>query len=298
MRALLAIVLVAACGDDGGHATDGGADAAALDALPDAAPVTCTTKPDETTTGIPAGAQLSEIDGDVTVTTDGTVIEEQDIHGFLRIQANNVVVRDSVIRGTATDATTAILRIDSGTNILVEDTEIAVTTPSVDVDGIWAANATIRRVHIHGGVDGMKASDNTIVECSYIHDLVEFDSDPNQNGGPTHNDAIQILDGAHIEISHNQLTAAMSDNSAIQVTQDFGPVSDLLIHDNWSDGGGCTFNFSHKGGDSLAVTTRDNRFGRNSFFDCPILESTQTTLDHMGDVWDDDGTPVPIQTHD
>ena len=44
--------------------------------------------------------------------------------------------------------------------------------------------------------------------------------------------------------------------------------------------------------------TLDNRFGRNSFYGCPILKSTKTTLDSQGDVWDDDGTPVPIQTHD
>jgi len=40
------------------------------------------------------------------------------------------------------------------------------------------------------------------------------------------------------------------------------------------------------------------RFGRNSFFDCPILKSTKTTQTSSGDVWDDDGTPVPVQTHD
>ena len=31
-----------------------------------------------------------------------------------------------------------------------------------------------------------------------------------------------------------------------------------------------------------------NRFGRNSFYDCPILKSTQTTLELTGNVWDDD----------
>lgn len=91
----------------------------------------------------------------------------------------------------------------------------------------------------------------------------------------------------------------MDQNSAIQITEDFGVVSDVHIESNWADGGGCTFNFSHKGQASLGdLHTKGNRFGRNSFYGCPILKSTQTTLDSQGDVWDDDGTAVPIQTHD
>jgi hypothetical protein len=49
---------------------------------------------------------------------------------------------------------------------------------------------------------------------------------------------------------------------------------------------------------ALLVGAAANRFGRHSFFDCPILESTRTTLVSSGDVWDDDGTRVPVQTHD
>jgi hypothetical protein len=68
---------------------------------------------------------------------------------------------------------------------------------------------------------------------------------------------------------------------------------------NWADGGGCTFNISHNGAASLTdVFTTGNRFGRNSFYDCPILKSTKTTLVSTGDVWDDNGMTVPIQTHD
>lgn len=92
--------------------------------------------------------------------------------------------------------------------------------------------------------------------------------------------------------------AATDQNSAIQVTQDFGAVTDLHIDSNWADGGGCTFNFAHKVAASLTVNTSNNRFGRHSFYACPILKSTQTTLISSGDVWDDDGTPVPVQTHD
>lgn len=241
---------------------------------------------------------LTVVDRDVTVTVDGTVIDAQDIHGFLTIKASRVRVSRSIVRGRATTATTAIIRIDSGSDIAITDTEVAAATPSVDLDGVWASGATLSRVHVHGGVDGMKLGDDTRVECSYIHDLVSFASDPNQGGGPTHNDAIQILSGARIALVGNQLVAARSQNAAIQVTQDFGVVTGVRFENNWADGGGCTFNLSHKGGASLAVVTRGNRFGRNSSFGCPILKSTQTTLDSAGDVYDDNGAAVPVQTHD
>jgi len=256
-------------------------------------------KPTAANTGVPAGVALTVVNGDVMVSQDGTTIDAQDIHGFLIIAASNVRVTRSIVRGRATTSNAGVIRINSGTNILIEDVEIAVAAPSATVDGMWGDNFTGRRINIHGGVDGLKAGPNTTLECSYLHDQMHFDVDPNQGGGPTHNDAIQILEGTGIHIVGNQLVAAMSDNAAIQITQDFGAVGDVHLESNWADGGGCTFNISHNGAASLTdVHAIGNRFGRNSFFDCPILKSTKTTLDSSGNVWDDDGTTVPIQTHD
>jgi hypothetical protein len=241
---------------------------------------------------------LTVVNQDVTVTQDNTTIDAQDIHGFLIIRASHVRVTRSIVRGRASDSNARVIDVQSGTDVVIEDTEIAVAAPSATVDGMWGQNFVARRMNIHGGVDGMKADSNDSVECSYIHDLASFASDPNQGGGPTHNDAIQILEGTGIHVVGNQLVAATDQNSAIQVTQDFGLVTDLHVDSNWADGGGCTFNFAHKVADALTVNTSGNRFGRNSFYDCPILKSTQTTLISTGDVWDDDGTPVPVQTHD
>lgn len=303
-RVALGALLAAACSPaaDGDADRDGGVDdGQAVDAATGDAGTAgpCPgARPDATNTGVPPAVPLAVVDRDVIVTVDGTVIDAQDIRGFLTIRASGVRVSRSIVRGRATTATTAIIRIDRGSDIAITDTEVAAATPSVGVDGVWASGATLTRVHVRGGVDGMKLGNDTRVECSYIHDLASFASDPNQGGGPTHNDAIQILSGARIAITGNQLVAARSQNAAIQITQDFGAVSDVRVEHNWADGGGCTFNLSHKGGASLAVVTRDNRFGRGSSFGCPILKSTQTTLDSTGDVYDDNGAAVPVQTHD
>jgi hypothetical protein len=257
------------------------------------------TRPAAANTGVPAGVALTVVNNDVTVTQDNTTIDAQDIHGFLIIQASHVRVTRSIVRGRATSSNASVIRVASGADILIEDTEIAAAFPSATVDGMSGSGFVARRMNIHGGGDGIKAGSNDTIECSYIHDLASFASDPNQGGGPTHNDAIQILSGNGIHIVGNQLVAAMNQNSAVQVTQDFGAVGDLHIDANWADGGGCTFNISHNGAASLTgVFITGNRFGRGSFYACPILKSTQTTLVSTANVWDDDGTAVPIQTHD
>ena len=48
------------------------------------APTTCPgQKPDATNTGVPAGVDLTVVDHDVTVSDDDTLLDAQDIHGFL-----------------------------------------------------------------------------------------------------------------------------------------------------------------------------------------------------------------------
>jgi hypothetical protein len=275
----------------GGGQTDAATDAMPLRTCPGA-------RPTAANTGVPPGVALTVVNGDVNVTQDGTTIDAQDIHGFVVVRASHVRITRSIVRGGIATANGAGIRVASGTDLSIEDTEVGLANPSAFLDGVSGSNFTVRRSNIHGGVDGMKVGSNSTVECNFIHDMASFASDPNQGGGPTHNDAIQILSGATIRIVGNSLVAGRDQNAAIQVTQDFGAVSDLRIEANWADGGGCTFNLSHKGGATLAVTTANNRFGRNSFYDCPILKSTQTILTSSGDIWDDDQTPVPVQTHD
>ena len=261
-------------GNANGGATASGGNAATGGTNVGTSPTCPGVRPDATNTGVPPGVALTIVNQDVNITQDCTVIDAQDIHGFVVVRASHVKITRCIVRG-------------------------GMATANGDgLDGVAGSIFTVRRANIHGGVDGMKLGSNSTVECSYIHDLASFASDPNQGGGATHNDAIQILSGSTIRIVNNQLLASTDQNAAIQVTQDFGAVTDLIIDGNWADGGGCTFNFSHKGGTSLALTATNNRFGRNSFYDCPILKSTQTTLTQSGNVWNDNGTPVPTQTHD
>jgi hypothetical protein len=177
---------------------------------------------------------------------------------------------------------------------VVEDTELVPEFPSRLIDAITGADFTVRRVNAHGTVDTAKVFGNNVrVESSWLHDTVVFQNDPSQDGGPTHNDGVQVLGGRNIRIVGNTITGAR--NAGIQVTQGTGPTTDLEITRNWLDGGGCTVNLSHvdKAASMSGITVTGNRFGRHSTFaGCAIVATGATSVAATGNVWEDDGTSV------
>jgi hypothetical protein len=265
-------------------------------------------KPGPDNTGVPPGTSLRVVTGDQTYTTDNQVISGLDIRGYVRIQAQNVTIKNSIVRGGAPRCNAAVIYVVGGSSATIQDSEIVPSQPNACLDGIWATNATLQRLDIHGTVDGVKAFNNVVLQDSYIHALSWFASDPNQGGTPTHNDTVQTYQGSsNITIRRNNLNpstdAGTKGNAAYQVTQDEGyAATNLRIEGNWLDGGGCSLNFSHKGGPTpmTGIYVINNRFGRGSQFNCPILISTQTVLSqNTGNVWDDTGTPIPPpQQHD
>jgi hypothetical protein len=261
-------------------------------------------KPTAKNTGVPAGISLKVVNGNQTYSKDNQVISGLDIHGYVTITGKNVTLKNSIVRGGAKKCNAAVIMMDNGGSGTVVDTEVRPANPNACLDGVWAANVTLQRMNIHGTVDGVKAGDNTTIVDSFIHDLAFFDSDPNQGGGSTHNDSVQSFEGnKHIILKHNNLLATKNDNATFQVTQDGGGrATDLHVEDNWLDGGGCTLNFAHKGGPTpmTGIYVVNNRFGRNSFYDCPILLSTQTKLSqNSGNVFADNGKAIPApQRHD
>ena len=176
--------------------------------------------------------------------------------------------------------------MSSNASVLIQDVEVSPTAATACLDGIWAENATLLRVNIHGTVDGVKASSNTTVQDSYIHDLHEFASDPNQGGGETHNDGVQTFGaGSNITLNHNNIVVSNTDNSTYQLTQDEGVAArNIKIQNNWLYGGGCTLNLSSKGGSAVtaanAISVTGNRFGQGSsvFANCPLLLSNSFAL--------------------
>ncbi|HSX29582.1 MAG TPA: hypothetical protein VLE73_03420 [Candidatus Saccharimonadales bacterium] len=263
-------------------------------------------KPDATNTGVVAGTSLTVVSGNITYSSssNGQTINGKDFHGFVKVTGANITFTNCIFRGQATSSNNALLDTESSTGtITVKDSEFVPSNPSATIDGMWLVNTKVYRANVHGTVDGIKAASNSLIQNSYIHDMQWFASDPNQGGGETHNDAIQILEGNNIVLNANTLyTGGTQSNSAVQLTQDFAAVSNVTITNNWVDYGGCTLNLTQKPLASVSVgPVTGNRFGRHQgFSNCAILIGTKTTLtQNSGNVWDDTGAAIPApQQHD
>lgn len=253
-------------------------------------------EPGPTNTGVPAGTQLTVYNGNLTITTPGATYADLDIYGFVKVEAPNVTIKDSIIRGGPATSNTSIIYdlSDAATNLLVEDSEIVPADPSVYIDGIDGWNYTALRLNIHGTVDGAKMfGTNATVQDSWIHDLVTYQDDPSHGGGISHNDDVQILSGSNLRVIGNDLEGGS--NSAIQITQDHGPLTDVLIDGNWADAGSVTFNIANKPLASLAgITVTNNMFGHAAVTGCQILYTATTTLVAFNNVYADTGLPVVI----
>jgi hypothetical protein len=261
--------------------------------------------PDASCTGAPAGTALTVKNGNQTISTAGTVIDGWDVHGKIIINATNVTVKNSIVRGPAAGGCSngAAIEINQ-TGALIQDVEVLMENPTACLDGIWTFGdgATLTRVHVHGGVDGIKTGSNILVQDSYIHGMQWFASDPNQGGGETHNDGVQTFGGdANITLRHNRIdmSAGGNANAAWQ-----GSGYNSRAEYNYLDGGGCTINFAAQslGGATLQpMYVNFNHFGRNSgFTGCVVLISNKTVMtEYNGNVWQDTGQPVPTwQQHD
>lgn len=273
-------------------------DPAALGVLPTNPALPSQTAPGPDNTGVPAGTPLRVHQGDLVVTTPNAVIQNLDVRGFVTVRAPGVVIRNTVVRGGTTTSSRGLVTVDRDTaSLTIEDSELAPTTPSPWIDGLRGWNITARRLDIHHVIDAAHIyGPNVTIENSWLHDNVHYESDPNWNGGPSHDDSIQIQVGTNIRIRNNTITGATG--AAIQLTQDRGTVADVQITGNFLDGGGCTVNFAEKGrGPFQSVTVSDNKFGRNTGNpDCAIIAPTTTiaVLTTSNNTFTD-GTPARVR---
>jgi len=251
---------------------------------------------------VPAGTALTVRTGDFTISTDGQVVSGLDVHGRVIVTGRDVIFKNSIVRGPTTTSCVNGAAIDlRSTGAIVQDVEVAPANPTACLDGVWANSGnTLLRMNIHGSVDGVKNNSNTLIQDNYIHDMTYFTSDPNQGGGPTHNDGVQSYPpgSGNVTLRHNNIDLASSQNpnAAWQTSS-----HDSLAENNKLDGGACTINIDAKPTGTLTGDRiRNNRFGRHSYYQCPILLSLQVVLaENSGNVWDDTGTPIPPpQVHD
>jgi len=236
-------------------------------------------RPTDANTGVPTGTSLRVHEGNIIVTKDGTQLDRLDIRGFVLVRADNVRITNSVVRGGVATGNQGLITNYGSKNLVIEDTDLVAAHPSVWIDGIKGWNFTARRVHVVGNTDSIKIhGDNVRIENSLLEDTVLYANDPNQGGGPSHNDNIQILKGERIVIKGNTIRGAQ--NFAVLGAANIGNTPNLVVQGNWLDGGHCTVKLQTIGAWKLSATVSDNKFGPHravsycAFQSEPLVELT------------------------
>jgi polygalacturonase len=177
------------------------------------------------------------------------VFENVDLSGTVQVRANGVTIRN--VRITSNDYWP--LRSVSGTGLVIED--VTVVAGPKSQAGIAVDDATIRRVDVSGGPDGLKLGSNVVLEASYIHDLAVFSG--------SHNDGVELSGTTNIRIIGNTILNQADQTSALFIGGNSSPTSDITVASNLFAGGGYTV-YGPEGdpgvGPSSDVVVTNNRF--------------------------------------
>lgn len=241
--------------------------------------------PTSDTTGVPDGVSLTA-SGSLTITEDGTVIDGLHVRGEIKIYADNVTIKNTLVESATSSNPVYVDRGTTGT--LIERVEID-NLGGGGIGVFMRGSGSIRFADIHSAEDGVRInSDDVTVEYSYIHDMVR------EPGG--HHDSIQIRRGDDVTVRGNNLqsyVAATDDpqNAAIQIGSLSGDdqISNLLVIGNLMNGGNYTIN----GGGRWEVESAryaENEFGRDYKFG--VAGNLQNSVWEDTNVWHDTGEPV------
>lgn len=259
-------------------------------------------RPAAANTGVPDNTALTPHNGNLIVTTPGSIIDKLDVRGFVDVRAPNVTIRRSIIRGGVAATDTGLINVTAeGASLALVDSTLKPASPSYRIDGIRGSNFTLLRVEITGTVDGVhihgqyndrNSGGQVRIEKSWLHDFVFYPSDPRHADG-SHNDAIQIEGGSDIRITNNTLGGAK--NAAVMIDQGYNDVRNVELVGNWANGGVCTFNIDNNPLPSLVgITITDNLFGRQSTAGCGIIISKSVQGLLANNLWEDTRTPTTI----
>jgi hypothetical protein len=192
------------------------------------------------------------------VTKDGTVIDGLDVRGDITVEADNVTIRNTRVRGQ--DDYWGILQRAGHSGLRVEESEIFGNGRVRTQFGILNQGKllTVRRVDIHTISNGI-ATDQGLIEDSYLHDPKYYPED--------HTDMIMSMGtrapGTQLVIRHNTVINTLDQTGAIALFQDFGVVRDVTVEGNLLAGGGWSL-YAGAGskGTSSNIKVIDNVFSR------------------------------------
>jgi hypothetical protein len=158
----------------------------------------CPGYPTPACTGVPAGTRLTDLalndSGGYVVRTPGTVLDSVHIAGDLQINADHVVIKDSLIDGA--------VRNEQGDAVYhsftITDSTVGPANGCQSNDGVGRALYTARGVYVRGHSQSFMDSGNDItIRDSYVKTC---------SNGNDHADSIQAyVPGANLVLDHNTL---------------------------------------------------------------------------------------------
>lgn len=273
-----------------------------------AALVPGTYEPDATNTG--AYGELTKRVGNLTTTKAGEVFEGLLIEGQVTIKHPVKFIRCHIKGNKPTAKGYAVVR---SYDALPEQAELIDCTIEAfphewSAASVQGRDIKLTRCNIFGGVDGVMGTNSKVsVSASYIHDLF-WSPTGHTDGGPTHNDLIQVEGGSGHVVYGNSFVCGSKYNSAIMVTQNVGLITGLAIEKNTfrsveplsENQTPVALNFyqSKKGG-MTGVVLRNNTFSgpatwkqaRVAWIDAQTYDPLLTTGDFVTNLYED-GTPA------
>lgn len=181
--------------------------------------------PNATNTGVPDGTKLTAYTGPMTITQDGTVIDGKIINGSLRIQADNVVIKNSKITFNNYWGIDA----EGAANVTIQDNDIIGPGYSGTSNSAILGSGNFLRNDISKVENGITLQGGaSVVKGNYIHNLENSGSDP-------HYDGIQAYGGQNgLLIEGNTILAR--DTSSIFIANLYGAVNNVKVNDNYIAG--------------------------------------------------------------
>lgn len=255
--------------------------------------------PGTSSTGVPQGTSLKVHKGDLVVSTAGTVVDRRDIRGLVRIDADNVTIKRSIVQGRKVTQQSYLVQISPGvTGTKIIDTEIFAAHPSHLIKGVVGSHLRMTRTNVHHVIDQLSTTGGGVtVTDSWFHDNLHYASDPLHGGGPSHDDNVQISSGSGFTFIGNRFEGSRS--ASIMIVQGAQGVSNVRIEDSFINGGACSINLAESGrGPISGVSIRGVTFGTSTAHPgCAIISPRTTRITHSGNMFTD-GREVKVSQGD
>ncbi len=152
--------------------------------------------PNETNTGVPVGAALTPINGNLTIRAAGTW-QDLEVIGCVEIATSEpVVIRRLKVHPPAAGCSSGNIHHEGAGQITIQDTTSYCTVAKGH--GFWISGAVLERVRTYGCENGFEINANVTVRASMISGSEDGPGDP-------HGDGIQSQGGDNVVIEGNTL---------------------------------------------------------------------------------------------